>query len=97
MQQDTITLKQLRRSERRRSCLSHVNLTYGSRIRMQARQQVADAEIGEDDEEEGDDGEVGGRAALPAAGDADVEECAVGEPRDERAGLFRVPAPVAPP
>src|ERR1051325_8375209 len=68
-----------------------------SRIRMQARQQVADAEVGEDDEEEGDDSEVGGGPSSPAARDAHVQEAAVGQPRDERARLLRVPAPVAPP
>jgi len=64
---------------------------------VQARQQVADAEVGEDDEEEGDDGEVGGGATFPAARDADVEECAVGEPCDECTGLFGIPAPITTP
>src|SRR5205085_6509784 len=68
-----------------------------SRVRVQPRQKVADAEVREDDEEERDDCEVGRRASRPAARDSDVQERAVGEPRDERADLLRVPSPVAPP
>src|ERR1051326_5237328 len=71
-------------------------ITFSS-VRVHPRQEVADAEVGEDDEEERDDGEVGRRAPLPAARDAYVEEAAVSQERDERAGLLRVPLPVVTP
>src|ERR1051325_3058598 len=67
------------------------------RVRVQTRQQVADAEVSKDYEQETDDCEVGGGASLPAMRDARMQEGRVSEPGDERARLFRVPSPVASP
>jgi hypothetical protein len=47
--------------------LSDAWLACGSGVGVKTGQQIADAKIGEDDEQEGDDGEVGGWPACPAA------------------------------
>src|ERR1051325_12226645 len=67
------------------------------RVRVQTRQQVADAEGSKDYEQETHDCDVGGGASLPAMRDAHMQEGRVGEPGDERARLLRVPFPIPAP
>src|SRR5438270_4626691 len=67
------------------------------RIRMQTRQQVAHAQVSKDDQKESYHGKISGLSSVPAVRDARVQECSVGEPGDERAGLFGIPSPVSSP
>src|SRR6476661_9242246 len=66
-------------------------------VRVQPGEQIAHAEISEDDEQKSDDREVGRFISLPAIGDARVEKSGVGEPRDQCSDLFGVPSPVSAP
>src|ERR1051325_1977413 len=62
------------------------------RVRVQTRQQVADAEGSTHYEQETDDCEGGGGASLSAMRDGHMQEGRVGQRGAERARLLRVPS-----
>ncbi len=68
-----------------------------SRIRMQSRQKVGDAEGYKYHDPEPENDEIGGAASAPAAREAHVEVSGIGQPYDERPILFRLPAPIRSP
>ncbi|CAM5231808.1 hypothetical protein SVIOM342S_05753 [Streptomyces violaceorubidus] len=67
------------------------------RVGVLAGDEDVDAVVVEQPAAEGDQGQVGGLAALPARGGAGVQVAGVGDPGDEGPGLLGVPAPVAAP
>src|SRR6476620_11594199 len=63
------------------------------RVTVQARQQVADAEVSKDHQQESDDRKICRALAFPAAGNACVEKGGICEPGDQRTRFFRVKTP----
>src|SRR3990170_3524655 len=68
----------------------------GPAVAVQPAEEVV-AEIGEQGRREADQEEDRGPAAGPATDNPGMEVGRVDEPRDERSGLLRIPAPVAAP
>src|SRR5512141_665460 len=68
-----------------------------SGIRMQPREEIIDAEIGEERGQEAADGDPGRPLAFPANDDARVEIESEDEPGDQAPDLLGVPGPIAAP